>query len=64
MRGAWRAGVRQPPVSRSTCTRNRRLTPPARPGGVTIPAWKAVFFNPKTDEAIVDRLVESIEEVA
>jgi L-2,4-diaminobutyrate decarboxylase len=35
-----------------------------RPGGVTVPAWKAVFYNPKTDEAIVDRLVESIEEVA
>jgi hypothetical protein len=27
------------------------------------PAWKAVFDNPKTDEAIVDRLIESIEEV-
>ncbi len=35
-----------------------------RPGGVTVPAWKAVFYNPKTDEAIVDRLVESIDEVA
>ncbi len=35
-----------------------------RPGGITVPAWKAVFFNPKTDEAIIDRLVESIEEVA
>lgn len=35
-----------------------------RPGGVTVPAWKAVFYNPKTDEAIVDRLIESIEEVA
>jgi glutamate/tyrosine decarboxylase-like PLP-dependent enzyme len=35
-----------------------------RPGGVNVPAWKAVFFNPKTDEAVIDRLVESIEEVA
>ncbi len=35
-----------------------------RPGGVTVPAWKTVFCNPKTDEAIVDRLIESIEEVA
>lgn len=35
-----------------------------RPHGVDVPAWKAVFFNPKTDEAIIDRLVESIEEVA
>ncbi len=35
-----------------------------RPNGIDVPAWKAVFFNPKTDEAIIDRLVESIEEVA
>jgi hypothetical protein len=35
-----------------------------RPHGCEIPAWKAVFFNPKTDEAIIDRLVESIEETA
>ena len=34
-----------------------------RPNGITVPAWKAVFFNPKTDEAIIDRLVESIEEL-
>lgn len=34
-----------------------------RPNGVAVPAWKAVFFNPKTDEAIIDRLVEGIEEL-
>lgn len=34
-----------------------------RPHGIDVPAWKAVFFNPKTDEAIVDRLVDSIEEL-
>jgi glutamate/tyrosine decarboxylase-like PLP-dependent enzyme len=35
-----------------------------RPHGRPLPAWKAVFFHPKTDEAVIDRLVESIEEVA
>ncbi|MCZ2343498.1 MAG: hypothetical protein LC104_17145 [Bacteroidales bacterium] len=35
-----------------------------RPLGFDIPAWKAVFFNPKTDEAVIDRLVYSIEELA
>lgn len=34
-----------------------------RPHGYDLPAWKAVFFNPKTDEAIIDRLVYSIEEL-
>jgi len=34
-----------------------------RPHGHDLPAWKAVFFNPKTDEAIIDRLVQSIEEL-
>jgi glutamate/tyrosine decarboxylase-like PLP-dependent enzyme len=33
------------------------------PCGVAIPAWKAVFFNPKTDRSVVDQLVESIEEL-
>ena len=33
------------------------------PHGYNLPAWKAVFFNPKTDEAIIDRLVYSIEEM-
>ena len=32
-----------------------------RPHGIEIPAWKAVFFNPKTDEAVLDQLVESLE---
>ena len=31
-----------------------------RPGGHRVPAWKAVFFHPKTDEAVIDRLIESI----
>jgi len=31
------------------------------PNGIEIPAWKAVFFNPKTDEAVLDQLVESLE---
>lgn len=34
-----------------------------RPNGLDLPAWKAVFFNPKTDEAVVDRLILSIEEL-
>jgi len=34
-----------------------------RPHGIDIPAWKAVFFNPKTDEQIIDRLAASIEEL-
>jgi glutamate/tyrosine decarboxylase-like PLP-dependent enzyme len=31
--------------------------------GYELPAWKAVFFNPKTDEAIIDRLIESLEDL-
>lgn len=34
------------------------------PAGRRIPAWKAVFFNPKTDSAVIDRLIESLEELA
>ena len=34
-----------------------------RPHGHLIPAWKAVFFHPKTDEVILDRLLYSIEEL-
>lgn len=34
------------------------------PNGVHLPAWKAVFFNPRSDEAIIDRIVASIEDVA
>jgi hypothetical protein len=33
------------------------------PHGIDIPAWKAVFFNPKTTDEIVDRIVHSIEEL-
>ena len=33
------------------------------PHGVTIPAWKAVFFNPKTDEAVIERLIRGIEDL-
>ncbi|HEX7262285.1 MAG TPA: pyridoxal-dependent decarboxylase, partial [Luteolibacter sp.] len=33
------------------------------PRGVNLPAWKAVWFNPKTDEAVIDRLIASIEEL-
>ena len=34
-----------------------------RPNGIHIPAWKAVFFNPKTTEAMVDRIAYSIAEL-
>jgi L-2,4-diaminobutyrate decarboxylase len=34
-----------------------------RPHGHLIPGWKAVFFHPQTDEAVIDRLVWSIEEM-
>ena len=33
------------------------------PHGVALPAWKAVLFNPKTDDSVLDRLVWSIEEL-
>jgi L-2,4-diaminobutyrate decarboxylase len=33
------------------------------PHGLDLPAWKAVFFHPKTDEAVIDRLLYSIEEL-
>ncbi len=33
------------------------------PQGQRIPAWKAVFFNPKTDETVIDRIIESIEAI-
>ena len=33
------------------------------PHGLEIPAWKAVFFNPKTTDDVVDRIVYSIEEI-
>lgn len=34
------------------------------PHGVKIPAWKAVFFNPKTDDEVIDRVIQSIEDIA
>jgi glutamate/tyrosine decarboxylase-like PLP-dependent enzyme len=34
------------------------------PHGIALPAWKAVFFNPRTDDAIIDRILASIEDVA
>ncbi|NLE37745.1 MAG: hypothetical protein GX621_06945 [Pirellulaceae bacterium] len=34
-----------------------------RPHGVNLPAWKAVFFNPKTDYAVIDQIVASIDEL-
>ncbi|MBM3967768.1 MAG: hypothetical protein FJ308_22325, partial [Planctomycetes bacterium] len=33
------------------------------PHGINIPAWKAVFFNPKTTDDMVDRIATSIEEL-
>ncbi len=31
------------------------------PHGRSIPAWKAVFFNPRSDEAVIDQIMRSIE---
>lgn len=33
------------------------------PHGVVLPAWKAVFFNPKSDRDVVDRIIASIEDL-
>ncbi len=33
------------------------------PQGVNIPAWKAVFFNPKTDRSVIEQVVLSIEDL-
>ncbi len=33
------------------------------PHGLSLPAWKAVFFNPRTDTAVIDRLIYGIEEL-
>ncbi|HPI94315.1 MAG TPA: pyridoxal-dependent decarboxylase [Deltaproteobacteria bacterium] len=33
------------------------------PGGLPMPAWKAVFFNPKTDAEVVRRIVQGIEDL-
>jgi len=34
-----------------------------QPHGIDLPAWKAVLFNPRTDEDIIDRLAAGIEEL-
>ena len=34
------------------------------PNGIPMPAWKAVFFNPKTDDEVIDRVIASIEDVS
>lgn len=34
-----------------------------QPHGIEIPAWKAVFFNPRTTDEIVDRILYSLEEL-
>jgi hypothetical protein len=34
------------------------------PQGHELPAWKAVFFNPRTDEAVIDQIIQSIEDLA
>ena len=31
------------------------------PHGHSIPAWKAIFFNPRTDKEVVERIGMSIE---
>jgi glutamate/tyrosine decarboxylase-like PLP-dependent enzyme len=33
------------------------------PHGIPLPAWKAVFFNPRTGREVIDRLIYSIEEL-
>jgi len=33
------------------------------PHGYRIPAWKAVFFNPRTDDDVCDRVIQSIEDL-
>ncbi|MCD6187305.1 MAG: hypothetical protein J7K09_03985 [Desulfuromusa sp.] len=33
------------------------------PHGINIPAWKAVFFNPKTDRPVVEQVIRSIEDL-
>ncbi len=34
------------------------------PHGHSLPAWKAVFFNPRTDDAVIDQILRSIEDLA
>jgi glutamate/tyrosine decarboxylase-like PLP-dependent enzyme len=33
------------------------------PHGHDLPAWKAVFFNPLTDETVIDQIIQSIEDL-
>jgi len=33
------------------------------PNGIALPAWKAVFYNPKTDKQVIDDLITSLEEI-
>ena len=33
------------------------------PNGVSLPAWKAVFFNPKTDRPVIRQVIKSIEDL-
>lgn len=33
------------------------------PHGISIPAWKAVFFNPKTDRTVIEQIIRSIEDL-
>ena len=60
-------------VRRLFAARERTLDPSAdarlgfttdfghRPHGHELPAWKCVFLHPRTDEAVIDRLVWSVE---
>ncbi len=34
------------------------------PHGVQLPAWKAVFFNPRSDDEVIDGIIASIEDIA
>ncbi len=34
-----------------------------KPHGHDLPAWKAVFFNPRTDDAVIDQVMQSIEDL-
>jgi hypothetical protein len=34
-----------------------------QPNGIQVPAWKAVFFNPKTCKEDIDQIIRSIEEL-
>lgn len=59
------AAIRRQFVERSERVRDIRLgfttNVGYRPHGYALPAWRAVFFNPRTDETAIDRLIESLE---